>query len=76
MLVSFRKKSSFCANGKFSVFEMAFRGKGISPVGAMGNFAGGFLCPFELFSKLKTTFCKYWTYIKIKVSMTCMYQVY
>ena len=41
MLVSFLKKSSFCANGQFSVFEMALRGRGISPVQAMGNFGEG-----------------------------------
>ena len=26
---------------------------------------------FQLFSKLKATFCKYWISIKIKISMTC-----
>ena len=29
---------------------------------------------FEPFSKLKTTFCKYWTLIKIKISMTRVYK--
>ena len=37
MLVSFPKKSSFGANWQFRVFEMALRGRGISPVMAMGN---------------------------------------
>ena len=32
--------------------------------------------PLEPFSKLKTTFCTYWTSIKIKVSMTCEYKEY
>ena len=35
--------------------------------------------PFELFAKLKATFCTYCTYwlsIKIKFSMTCKYQEY
>ena len=40
-LVSFPIKSSFCANGQFSVFEMALRGWGNTPVEAMGNFAEG-----------------------------------
>ena len=76
MLVSFLKSCSFCVNGKFSVFEMAFRGRGFLQLEQWEILQGDFLWPFEFFSKLKTTFCKYWTYIKIKVSMTCMYQVY
>ena len=32
--------------------------------------------PFEPFSKLKKTFCKYLTSIKIKVSTTCLYKEY
>ena len=32
--------------------------------------------PFEPFSKLKTTFCKYWTSIKIKIGMICVYKEY
>ena len=32
------------------------------------------LWPFESFSKLKTTFCKYRTFIKIQISMTCVYK--
>ena len=31
---------------------------------------------FEPFSKLKPTFCKYWTSIKIKIVMTCVYKEY
>ena len=33
-------------------------------------------CTFEPSSKLKTGFCKYWTSIQIKISMTCMYKDY
>ena len=32
--------------------------------------------PFKPFPKLKTTFCKYWKLIKIKISMTCLYKEY
>ena len=32
--------------------------------------------PFKPFSKLKTTFCKYWTLIKIKISLACVYKEY
>ena len=39
MLVNFPKKSSFDANGKFRVFEMALRDWGISAIGVMWNFA-------------------------------------
>lgn len=32
-------------------------------------------CPFKLFSKLKASFSKYWTWIKIKCSiMICVYK--
>ena len=37
----FRKKFSFCANEQFRVFETALRGRGISPVARIRNFAGG-----------------------------------
>ena len=40
MLVSFPEKFSLCTNGKVIDFEMTLRGKGFSPVRAMGNFAG------------------------------------
>ena len=53
----------------------------------MRNFTGGnfFICwwklkdrvwLFKLFSKLKITFCKYWTSINIKISTTCLYKEY
>ena len=57
-------------------------------VSAIGNFAGWNLfiwwwilgedCvwPFEPFLKLKATFCKYLTSIKIKISTTCLYKEY
>ena len=32
--------------------------------------------PFEPFSKLKAAFCEYWTSIKIKIRMTCVYREY
>ena len=31
---------------------------------------------FKAFSKLKTVFCEYWTSIKSKISMTCVYKQY
>ena len=48
-----------------------------------GKFYWGVICwavgiwvrmslTIEPFSKVKTTFCKYWTWIKIKISMTCV----
>ena len=40
MLASFPQKYFLGANGQFRVFEIAFRGRGITPVGAMENFAG------------------------------------
>ena len=41
MLVSIPKNSSFGSNGQFRVSEMVLRGRGISPIGAMANFAAG-----------------------------------
>ena len=41
ILVSFPKKFSFCANEKFIDFETTLKSRGFSPVGVMGNFAGG-----------------------------------
>ena len=32
--------------------------------------------PIKSFSKLKTSFCKYWTSIKIKICMACLYKDY
>ena len=32
--------------------------------------------PFKPFPKFKTTFCKYWILIKIKIRMTCVYREY
>lgn len=34
------------------------------------------LWPFELLSKLKASFCKYWPLIKIKISVNCVYKEY
>ena len=41
-----------------------------------GNLARSYNDYSNLFSKPKTTFCKYWTSIKIKISMTCVYKEY
>ena len=58
------------------------------PAGGMGNLLGWiffirwwepeeeWFWSFELFSKLKPTFCEYWALIKIKISMTCVYKEY
>ena len=40
ILVGFPQKSSFCANEKLIDFEMTLKGRGFSPVGTVGNFAG------------------------------------
>ena len=37
---------------------------------------GEWIWSFQPFLKLKTTCCKYWTLIKIKISMTCVYKEY
>ena len=55
----------------------------------MGNFAGGgdliymvvgtwgeVILTIRTFSRPKTTFCKYWTFIKIKIGLTCVYKEY
>ena len=71
------------------VFQIASRDWEVSPTneGGMGNlwrgiFFIGWWEPkvewfwlFEPFSKLKITFCKYWTLIKIKIGMTRVYKV-
>ena len=44
ILVSFPKKSSFSANGKFIDFEIALRGRTFSTVGAVGSLARGIFC--------------------------------
>ena len=71
------------------ISKIALRGRGISPGrGWMGNFTGRrfFISwyesdqerfwPFEPFPELKATICKYWTSIKIKISMTCVCKEY
>ena len=37
---------------------------------------GGMLWSFRLFSKLKATICKYWSLIKIKITMTFVFNEY
>ena len=72
----------------YTVFQIALRGMGDSPGWKiMGNFAAGnfFMNWWEsdeewfwsrkTFSKLKTTFHRYWTSIEIIICMTCMYRV-
>ena len=41
ILGRFLKKSSFCANGQFWVFEITLRDGGIPTVGGIRNFAEG-----------------------------------
>ena len=70
-------------------FQIALRGRGdFSRRRGMGNFGTrNFFMSWresdeewfwssEPFSKLKTTFCKYWTSIKIKISMTYVHKEY
>ena len=44
------------------------------PAGNLTN--GEWFWPFEPFSKLKATFCKYWALIQIKIVMNCVYKEY
>ena len=37
---------------------------------------GGKFWPFKPFLKLKTTICKSWTFIKIKIGMACVCKEY
>ena len=60
------------------VFQIVLRGRGMGNL-PRGNFSVGWwesgkewFLPLKPFSKLKTTFCKYWTLIKIKISKTCV----
>ena len=70
-----------------SIFQIELRGKQENPLSrGIGSFAertfllsGGNLTrsDFEhlsLFQKLQTRFCKYWTSITVRISMTCMYK--
>ena len=55
------------------------RGWGNSEIffGGGGGGGGGNFFTFKFFfSKLKTTFCEYWTLIKIKINMTCVSKEY
>ena len=64
------------------IFQIA-----LSDRGGLVNLHGGILLSGDenltsdfdhsnLIPKLKTTFCKYWTLIQIKISMTCVYKEY
>ena len=77
------KQTNFNKLGPFSsVFHIVVRGRGDGEF-TWGDFSTGWwesdkewFWPLEPFSKLSTTFCKYWTLIKIKISMACVYQEY
>ena len=83
-------ESTLCRLLKVSrVFQIALRGgRETPPVGrsckfCWQDFFNGWLKPEEEwfwsckpFSKIKATFCKYWTSIKIKIGMTCVYKEY
>ena len=64
------------------VFQIVLTGRGMRNLPGKGGSTGWqesnkkWFWPLELFLKLKTTFCKYWTLIKIKISMTCMSKEY
>ena len=64
------------------VFQIMVRGRGDEKF-ARGDFSFGWwesgkewFWPLEPFSKLKTTCCKHWTLVKIKISMACVYKEY
>ena len=66
----------------FRVFQIVVRGGGDGKF-TRGNFSTGWwesetkwFWQLEPFSKLKTTFCKYWTLTKIKISMAYVYKEY
>ena len=71
------------------VFQIALRGRmNYTSVGGIENFAWWifsiglwksdeeWIWPFKPFTKIKTTFYKYWTLIKIKIGITCLYKEY
>ena len=62
------------------VFLIALMGVGVRVALNRTDFFTGWWEPhsnlFKLFSKLKAAFCEYWTSIKIKISMTCVYKEY
>ena len=77
------KQTNFNKLGPLSrIFQIVLRSKGNGKF-SLWDFSIGWLeydnewfWPLKPFSKLKTTFCKYWTFIKINISMTCIYEDY
>ena len=70
---------SSCQRTGIRIFQIALkRGGGFLPQWRKSFLLGGgnLRSGFDSFSKLKTTFCQYWTSIKIKISMTCMFKEY
>ena len=69
-------------------FPNSVKGKQKNPLARwIGNFAGGIfywvvriweekILNIGTFFKEKTRFCKYWTSIKIQISMTCIFKDY
>ena len=75
------KQTNFNKLGFLSrVFQIVLRDRGDGKFAWRDFFIGWWesdkewFWPIEPFSKLKTIFFKYWTLIKIKVSMTCLYK--
>ena len=67
-----------CIGGISRVFQIVWGAKF-----CWGNFFywvvgiwEGMILTIWTFLKLKVTFCEYWTLIKIKISITCMYKEY
>ena len=73
MLVSIPKKSSFGSNGQFRVFEMVLRGRGISPIEAMGHFVGGIFC--WVVGVWQEVFLKIGTFFKTKNNILCILNI-
>ena len=81
--LNWNKQTNFNKLGPLSrLFQIVLLGRGDGKF-AWGNFSIGWLeshkvwfWPLEPFSKVKATFCKYWTLIKIKISMICVYKEY
>ena len=77
MLASFLQKSFLGADGQFRVFGIAFKGMGISPVVARENlWESEEECFFDHLNilKVKDNICLYCKSIKVKVSMTYVYE--
>ena len=73
MLISFPKKSSFDTNGQFRVFEMVLRGRGISPIGAIGHLQGASFC--WVAGVRQAVFLKTGTFFKAKNNILCILNI-